>query len=77
MTATVAIVAGAGLAVLLGLVLILGGRGMRQRQGLGEGRTVALDNVTLTSRRLGLTGRPDRLVKFNGKAIPEEWSSWT
>jgi len=50
---------------------------MRLRRGLGEGRTAALDNVTLTSKRLGLTGRPDRLIKGNGTVIPEEWSSWT
>ena len=51
---------GAVLALLLGLWLILAGRGMRQRRGLGGGKTLLLDNVTLTSRRLGLTGRPDR-----------------
>jgi CRISPR-associated exonuclease Cas4 len=66
---------GAALALLLGLWLIRAGRGMRLRRGLGEGRTVALDNVTLTSRRLGLTGRPDRLVKGGGTIIPEEWKS--
>jgi len=38
------IVAGVGLAVLLGLVLLAGGRRLRRRLGLGEGRTVALDN---------------------------------
>ena len=62
-------------ALLLGLVLVLVGRGVRQRRGLGEGRTVALDNVTLTSRRLGLTGRPDRVVRTVGAVIPEEWKS--
>ena len=40
--------AGAAMALVLGLVLILGGRGLRRRLGLGKGRTVALDNVTLT-----------------------------
>jgi hypothetical protein len=69
------IAAGAVVALLLGLVLILGGRGLRHHRGLGEGKTVALDNVTLTSRRLGLTGRPDRLVKTDGTFIPEEWKS--
>jgi CRISPR-associated exonuclease Cas4 len=68
-----------GLAVLavllLGLVLVLAGRGLRRRRGLGEGRTIALDNVTLTSRRLGLAGRPDRLVRMDGSVIPEEWNS--
>jgi len=31
--------------------------------------------VTLTSFRLGLTGRPDRLIKADGTIIPEEWKS--
>lgn len=62
------------LAVLLfGLVLVRAGRTLRRPFGLGPGRTVALDNVTLTSRRLGLTGRPDRLVRIEGVVIPEEW----
>ena len=61
--------------MLLGLVLVLGGRGMRRRRGLGGGRTVALDNVTLTSRRYGLTGRPDRLIREGETVIPEEWKS--
>ena len=69
------IAAGAGLALLLGLVLVIAGRGMRRRRGLGGGRTVSLDRVTLTSRRLGLTGRPDRLVKTGRMVIPEEWKS--
>jgi CRISPR-associated exonuclease Cas4 len=72
-TPWVVVVAGLGLPV--GLVLILGGRGMRRRRGLGDGETVALDNVTLTSRRYGLTGRPDRLIREGGMVIPEEWRS--
>jgi len=63
------------LALLLGLLLMLLGRGMRQRRGLGGGKTVSLDRVTLTFRRLGLTGRPDRLIKMGGTIIPEEWKS--
>jgi CRISPR-associated exonuclease Cas4 len=63
------------LALLLGLWLMLAGRGMRQRRGLGGGKTVSLDRVTLTSRRLGLTGRPDRLIKTDGTIIVEEWKS--
>src|SRR5712692_10538019 len=46
-----------------------------RRLGLGEGRTVALDNVTLVSKRHGLLSRPDRLVKSGGMVIPEEWKS--
>ena len=63
------------LALLLGLWLMLAGRGMRQRRGLGGGKTVSLDRVTLTSRRLGMTGRPDRLIKADGTIIVEEWKS--
>lgn len=61
--------------LLLGLVLVLAGRGMRRRRGLGEGGTVSLDSVTLTSLRHGLTGRPDRLIRVDGTVIPEEWNS--
>ncbi len=70
-------IASASLALLLGLWLMLVGRGLRRRRGLGDGATVSLDNVTLTSHRLGLTGRPDRLIKTGGTIIPEEWTSWT
>jgi len=50
---------------------------MRQRRGPGGGKTVSLDRVTLTSRRLGLTGRPDRLIKADKTIIPEEWTTTT
>jgi len=66
---------GALLALAVGLVLMLLGRDMRQRRGLGTGKTVSLDKVTLTSHRLGLTGRPDRLIKADGTIIPGEWKS--
>jgi CRISPR-associated exonuclease Cas4 len=62
-------------ALVLGLVMILGGRGMRQRRGLGAGKTVALDTVTLTSRRYRLVARPDRLIREGNSVIPEEWKS--
>ena len=63
------------LALLLGLVLVLVGGSMRRRRGLGSGRTVSLDRVTLTSRRLGLTGRPDRLIRSGCTLVIEEWKS--
>jgi CRISPR-associated exonuclease Cas4 len=75
MMATPWLAAVAVLVLVLGLLLILGGKGMRRRRGLGGGTTVSLDRVTLTSRRLGLTGRPDRLIKANGTIIVEEWKS--
>ena len=64
----------------IGLLLTLAGRRLRRRCGLGSGETVSLDRVTLTSRRLGLTGRPDRLIRTgghrgSGMVIPEEWKS--
>jgi CRISPR-associated exonuclease Cas4 len=65
----------AALVLVVGLLLAGLGRGMRRRRGLGMGQTVSLDKVTLTSRRLGLTGRPDRLIKTGGTIIPEEWKS--
>jgi CRISPR-associated exonuclease Cas4 len=63
------------LVLLLGLWLMLAGRGMRRRRGLSGGKTISLDKITLTSHRLGLTGRPDRLIKADGSIIPEEWKS--
>jgi hypothetical protein len=63
------------LALALGLLLVLAGRRLRRGLGLGEGRTVSLDQVTLTSYRLGLAGRPDRLIKTDGTVVIEEWKS--
>ncbi|APW64315.1 CRISPR-associated protein Cas4 [Paludisphaera borealis] len=65
----------AAAALLLGMLLMLLGRNMRRRRGLSGGKTVSLDRVTLTSRRLRLTGRPDRMVQTDGTLIPEEWKS--
>lgn len=65
----------AGAVLVLGLVLIFSGQGIRRRRGLASGKTIALDNVTLTSRRYGLTGKPDRLIREGGMVIPEEWKS--
>jgi hypothetical protein len=75
MTVAAWIATGAVLTLVLGLVLVMVGWGMRRRRGLGGGKTVALDNVTLTSQRYGLTGRMDRLIRDGGMVIPEEWKS--
>jgi CRISPR-associated exonuclease Cas4 len=75
MTSSAWIAAAALAALLLGLLLTAGGRRLRRHRGLGPGHTVALDNVTLTSRRWGLTGRVDRLIRDGGALIPEEWKS--
>jgi CRISPR-associated exonuclease Cas4 len=42
---------------------------------LGWGHTVALDDQTLVSRRYGLSGKPDRLIRHGGTIVPEEWKS--
>jgi CRISPR-associated exonuclease Cas4 len=60
------------LALIIGLALVLRGRGMRSRRGLGQGRTLDLDSRNLYSRRHGLAGRPDRIIEGG---IPEEWKS--
>ncbi|AMV40235.1 Dna2/Cas4 domain-containing protein [Planctomyces sp. SH-PL62] len=60
---------------MLGLLLLLSGKQVHQRQGLADGPTVAMDSVTLKSRRYGLIGRPDRLIRQGGTIIPEEWKS--
>ena len=67
--------AAAAMALLLGLLLVLAGLWLRRSRGLGGGKTVSLDRVTLTSYRLGLTGRLDRLIKAGGAIIVEEWKS--
>jgi CRISPR-associated exonuclease Cas4 len=69
------ILAAMALVFILGLVLLLTGRTIRRRRGLSAGPTISLDEVTLTSSRLGLTGRPDRLIKTGGTIIVEEWKS--
>lgn len=63
------------LLLLVGVVLVVLSRRGRKARGLGEGETLALDDVTLFSERLGLVGRPDRLVRDGEHVIPEEWKS--
>lgn len=60
---------------LLGLFLVVLSWLGRKARGLGSGRTVALDNVTLYSESYGLKGRPDRIERASGRLIPEEWKS--
>jgi CRISPR-associated exonuclease Cas4 len=57
---------------LLGLLLFVSAWRRRARAGFGGGRTISRDNVRLASRRYGLSGRPDRIVKVRGHYIPEE-----
>ncbi|WP_165074783.1 CRISPR-associated protein Cas4 [Paludisphaera rhizosphaerae] len=65
----------AALLGLLGLVVVVIAWARRRVQGFGSGRTVALDDVTLYSKRYGLVGRPDRIVKEGDDVVPEEWKS--
>ena len=59
----------------IGLVLAILALRARRARGLGGGKTVALDNFTLFSKRLRLVGRPDRLIKQGNLVIPDEWKS--
>ena len=60
-------------ALVIGLLLIMSGRGTRRRHGLTDARTLDLDGRNLYSPRYGLAGRPDRIVEEGGTPIPEEW----
>lgn len=60
---------------LLGLLLVLASWLGRKAQGLGSGKTIALDNVRLFSEVYGLVGRPDRMIRDGDDIIPEEWKS--
>jgi CRISPR-associated exonuclease Cas4 len=62
-------------AAFLGVILLLVARRYRAGRGLGDGESIALDNVTLSSERLKLVGRPDRIVRQGNRYIPEEWKS--
>jgi len=57
------------------IVAYLAVRRVRDGKGFSPGKTLDLDGHTLYSERLGLTGRPDRIVRQNGMSIPEEWKS--
>lgn len=63
------------LAAFLGVWLVVAGNAIRRRHGLSGGKTVALDNVTLTSQRLKLTGKPDRIIRSGGTLVIEDWKS--
>jgi CRISPR-associated exonuclease Cas4 len=63
------------LGLFLGLWLMVAGRGIRQRRGLGTGKTMSLDKIVLRSARLGLTGTPNRLIRTGNSIIIEEWKS--
>ena len=62
--------------VIAGVVLFLGVY-IRRRAGFGIGETISNDNVTLRSEKLGLMGRPDRIVRRGRKIIVEDMKSAT
>lgn len=61
------------LLALLGLLLVWRSSKSRRLRGFTAGTTHSLDDETLISGRLGLVGRPDRLVRQGETIIPEEW----
>jgi len=60
---------------LLGLIIAALAFRSRRARASAMAKTVALDDVTLFSKRLRPRRRPDRLVKVRGLPIPEEWKS--
>ena len=67
------ILAVALLLLVLGVLLVVATTRRRRARGLGSGQTIAIDNRTLFSERLKLTGRPDRIEREGEFFIPEEW----
>jgi CRISPR-associated exonuclease Cas4 len=59
----------------LGLALLIHALRSRWARGFIAGKTEALDNVTLFSKKHLLVGRPDRIVRRGEDLIPEEWKS--
>jgi CRISPR-associated exonuclease Cas4 len=58
---------------IFGAMLLLWALRARKIRGLGPGKTVALDDLTLFSERLKIVGRPDRIVGLGDFLIPEGW----
>ena len=61
------------LALIFGAVLLFWSSMTREKEGLGAGETLALDDLLLVSERLKILGRPDRIVRQGEFLIPEEW----
>ena len=60
-------------ALIFGAMLLLWSSSTREKQGLGAGETLALDDLVMVSERLKIIGRPDRIVRHGQFLIPEEW----
>ncbi len=58
--------------VLVALVVVVLLLLVRRKYGFGAGKTISHDNMTLRSKRLGLIGRPDRIVERGGQFIVED-----
>lgn len=56
----------------VGIWLYLSASKQRETAGFGAGQTVSRDDVILRSQRLGLVGKPDRIVQLGSHYIPEE-----
>jgi CRISPR-associated exonuclease Cas4 len=61
------------LALIFGALLLLWSSSTRKKEGLGDGETLALDDLVMVSERLKILGRPDRIVRQGEFLIPEEW----
>ncbi len=62
-------------ALIIGIVLMLYGRRERGTRGLIDATTLDIDTETLRSRRLGLTARPDSMIREGRMRIPVELKS--
>ncbi len=62
-------------ALVIGIVLMLYGRRVRETHGMIDAPTLDIDTETLRSRRLGLAARPDTVVREGDIQIPVELKS--
>ncbi|MBL7663024.1 Dna2/Cas4 domain-containing protein [bacterium] len=58
--------------VIVLLIVIVIALIQRRKSGFGFGKTISHDDLTLKSKHYGLIGKPDRIVEYRGKYIPEE-----
>lgn len=63
--------------ICFGFLLMWWGRHICPIEELTGGKFQKLDNVTLRSPKLGLVGRPSRIVKRGRIMIPEDWTMAT
>ena len=63
--------------IFVGFALMWWGRNICPIEEVAGCKSQILDNVTLRSSKLGLVGRPCRIIKRGRIMIPEEWSTAT